>query len=594
VGSGLTLDTNLALRGAAAGDLRFDGAVGGAGGLRVNLDNALASVSLRGGGNAFTGSVAVNRGALVLTGSGGIATAGPLSVGHQGAVLIDNSQTNNGDRLGDTAAVTLGGGSVSLFGNPAQASTETAGALTLASGQSLIDVRPGAAAGARLTFASLSSSGSGGVLFNGTANGLGSAPGSGVANVLFTTAPALVGGNGADGSTTVSILPQGLATGGPTLDGVTLVTYGPNGVRALAASEFATSLTTGAAADNVRITSSNASVTAPTTRNSLVLAADGQFLTIGSGATLNLTSGAFVNLGGGSLVTGSGTLAFGGRAYLTVEGRGRQLTLETPISVAGNAGLVKSGTGNLLLENTATLGSNSVFVNAGTLKVVAATPLASSPGVRVSHGATLDVTLLAAGLPLGSGQTLSGDGTVSGALRVGNGARVDPTGGSGTGPATLTVGNTTLQPGGTYVWRLNSVEGGAFNQSLLGSAGSLDLSGLSNTNRFTIRLTSLTAENAAGAVPDFNNGTGYNWTLATYAGGITNFSADKFTINTDDFANGLGNGTFTIGKNGNSLVISFVPVPEPPLLLGMAAAGLAGGAWLRRRSVPRGEGLCGR
>ena len=432
---GLVLDTNLTLRGGANavgdpdGDLRLAGAITGTGGLRVNFLDTSAVVAVQGSGNTFTGSVAVNSGTLTLTGSGSIPSAGPLFVGHLGTLILDNTPTNNTNRLSDTAGVALGGGFVTVFGNNTVATTETAGALTLASGQSTIDLFPGASAGAQLTFASLSS-GTGTVLFNATGNNLGAAPGSGVANVLFTTAPTLIGGNGAAGTTTISILPQALSTNGPAGDAVTLVTYGANGIRPLAASEFASSLTTGNNTDNVRLTSTNVSVTANTTRNALVLAADNTFLSIAPGSTLTLASGALVNLGNSTLVTGGGTLAFGNRAYVTVEGGSQLLTIGNPITVTGNVGLVKSGAGTLVLENTATLGSNSVFVNAGTLKIEGAPSLASSPTIRVSGGATLDATSVSGGLTLGSGQTLSGNGAVTGTVRVGSGAKIDPTGGA--------------------------------------------------------------------------------------------------------------------------------------------------------------------
>jgi hypothetical protein len=589
INSGLVLDANLTILGGAnaagdpGGDLRLDGPISGNGGLRLNFSEPSAVASVRGTGNAFTGSVMVNSGALAIAGSGSISPAGPLFVGHSGTFVLDNTATNIADRLSNTATVRLGGGFQTVFGNDTAASTESAGALTLASGQSGIDLFPGASAGVQLTFASLSSAGTGTVLFNATGNNLGVAPGNGVANVLFTAAPSLVGGGGSAGTTTVSILPPALATNGPSGDAVTLVTYGANGIRPLTASEFASTLTAGTTTDNVRLTAPSVSVIANTTRNSLVLA-NSSFLTIAPGSTLSLTSGALLSLGNDTLVSGAGTLAFGNRAYVTVEGGNQRLTIENPITVTGNGGVVKSGSGTLVLENTAALSGNSVFVNSGTLMVEGAAPLASSPIIQVSGGATLDVTSLGAtGLTLGSGQSLSGGGTVSGAVRVGNGSRIDPTSGDETGPGTLTTGDTTFQPGGIYAWRLNSVEGGAFTHSLLTSAGSLDLSGLSSGNWFTIQIISLTPENASGSLGDFNNSASYAWTLATYSGGITAFSADKFTIDTSAFANSLGGGSFVIGQNGNNLIISFTPVPEPGMVLAVAGTGALLSLRARRR-----------
>src|SRR5262249_18520052 len=46
--------------------------------------------------------------------------------------------------------------------------------------------------------------------------------------------------------------------------------------------------------------------------------------------------------------------------------------------------------------------------------------------------------------------------------------------------------------------------------------------------------------------------------------GITNFVANEFVINSEPFQNSLGNGSFYVHTNGNSLVLSFtnnLPLP---------------------------------
>src|SRR5438270_918846 len=84
------------------------------------------------GGNTHTGSVAVNRGTLTLGNQGTIATSGALFVGQSGTLVLDNTLATNLNRLSNTVPMTLGGGSVLLFGQDTQASTEATGALTLA------------------------------------------------------------------------------------------------------------------------------------------------------------------------------------------------------------------------------------------------------------------------------------------------------------------------------------------------------------------------------------------------------------------------------------------------------------------------------
>jgi hypothetical protein len=112
---------------------------------------------------------------------------------------------------------------------------------------------------------------------------------------------------------------------------------------------------------------------------------------------------------------------------------------------------------------------------------------------------------------------------------------------------------------------------------------------LTSGNRFTIRLTSLTPEDAPGLVADFDSSTAYTWTVATYSGGITGFAPEKFNLNTSDFANNLGGGMFAIGPSGNNLMISFTPVPEPSMILAVAGVAAILGAGVRRWGRVKGQ-----
>jgi hypothetical protein len=57
----------------------------------------------------------------------------------------------------------------------------------------------------------------------------------------------------------------------------------------------------------------------------------------------------------------------------------------------------------------------------------------------------------------------------------------------------------------------------------------------------------------------------YAWTIATAAGGVTNFSADKFAVDPSLFQNDLAGGIFSLQTNGNSLVLLFT-APTPPVI----------------------------
>ncbi|MDP1562981.1 MAG: hypothetical protein Q8M16_16505 [Pirellulaceae bacterium] len=62
-------------------------------------------------------------------------------------------------------------------------------------------------------------------------------------------------------------------------------------------------------------------------------------------------------------------------------------------------------------------------------------------------------------------------------------------------------------------------------------------------------------------VTGFNPNQNYQWAFVTAAGGIQNFSADKFFISTADLMNDFTGGSFSVAENGNSLVLGFSAVP---------------------------------
>ncbi len=107
------------------------------------------------------GTLFVNQGTLSLSGSGtvlnGAAFAGAITVNPGATLLLDNTTTNNVNRLSDTATVgiTLNGGTFLYKGtNTAGAlSAETLGNLTIGAGNSIINTVAGAGAGAAVNVA---------------------------------------------------------------------------------------------------------------------------------------------------------------------------------------------------------------------------------------------------------------------------------------------------------------------------------------------------------------------------------------------------------------------------------------------------------
>ena len=67
-------------------------------------------------------------------------------------------------------------------------------------------------------------------------------------------------------------------------------------------------------------------------------------------------------------------------------------------------------------------------------------------------------------------------------------------------------------------------------------------------SQFTINLTSLTNGNVAGNAANFNANQSYSLLIASASGGIANFSASAFNINTNAFTNSF------VGDLGNTPV----------------------------------------
>ena len=109
------------------------------------------------GTNTFSGSVLINSGTVTLSGaSGRIASSTAVNIGTGATLTLDNSAGENLDRVGNSAAITLNGGTLRLISD-SNGTAETVGALHAAGGASNITVFHNGAAGdsTSLTFGSL-------------------------------------------------------------------------------------------------------------------------------------------------------------------------------------------------------------------------------------------------------------------------------------------------------------------------------------------------------------------------------------------------------------------------------------------------------
>ncbi len=378
---------------------------------------------ISGSGNTFSGNItlATNGGTLQIGGTpasnpaggatlGSLTSANTLTVNRGATFNIEDnaSFTSFTDRLGSAGnrpAVSLNGGTLSLNGvNFAAVTTQTLGALTLASGASTINVTRNTSGTPELIFSSLSKTSGAFANYTGTALGNGTNDG----RILFTSAPTLIGGGGAANSPTISILPGARS-------GNDLVTYDAvNGIRPLVLAEYnavaGNNITGAGATQNVNI--SNATPTAFTalsgakTINSLVITAPA-VSTWAMGNTLTLTSGQFIHSAASAhtLNISSGTLTAGTGAVGTVDLDLSILnsTVTLGANVNNNAstvvGLVKNGAGSLSLNNTAdSTYSGSTFVNEGTLTtgITASRRYLGTGAVTVNAGGILSLGAIGA------------------------------------------------------------------------------------------------------------------------------------------------------------------------------------------------------
>jgi len=163
----------LTLQGSTEGTGEVAGVIG-AGAAATSLNKSGSGTWRLSGANTYAGATTVAGGTLVLAGADGAAAASSGFTVQQGCVLqISNAAAaNNSDRLGNTAPVTLNGGTLSFAHTGGAASySETVGGLTIGAGANTVAAsQADASQTSRLTFASLSRT-SGTVDFAGTGLG---------------------------------------------------------------------------------------------------------------------------------------------------------------------------------------------------------------------------------------------------------------------------------------------------------------------------------------------------------------------------------------------------------------------------------------
>ena len=243
--------------------------------------------------------------------------------------------------------------------------------------------------------------------------------------------------------------------------------------------------------------------------------------------------------------------------------------------LSGSGSLIKGGGGNLIL-NGANSYTGVTQVTNGTLTIGATGSIAQSPTITVASGGTFAA---ASTLTIGgtTAQKLQGTGNTTGSLVIGSNGTIR--GDSGTGTGTLTTGNVLLNSGGTFQAaigasgtnsqialgantlefttnsKLKLISNGGFTSTPFGPSQTYILATLSNGAN--LKLDGATVADG-GLVGSYRHGTGNS--------GAVNFDVSGLTLNNDDI--------FLVNRNGNNLVLSFTPVPEPvSILTGIALGG---------------------
>ncbi len=476
----------------AANTLTISSEISESGGAR-SLSKTGAGVLILSGASSFTGGVTVSAGTLQVSNVTGLGTGAVVVNGAQLAVqnlTIANNVTLNGGTLA-TRSGDLGtfAGTVTVSGNSFIALKSYS---TPANSQS-ITISGQLAGGGSLDLSGNNTGGNGGgngggkalVLTNvtnsysGTFNVL--------ANQILRSAPAVTGNT--------------LGTGAVNLNGGTLQLR-DDGTGSGATFNYNNNVTV-AASGTIDVDHVGANL-----GNTFQLGT----LNMAAGQTLTATgANSYIVRFGGATTLNAGTAFNPASAPLVLAG-----------AVGGAGDLTMAGSGTLQLEavNSYTGHTN---VNAGTLTLLGS--IASSPGIHVAAGATLDVTAAAGGFTLGGAQTLTGAGSVTGAATVGTGGTVRP--GDGAGLGTLSLAALAFGTGAGHTAAVSFINNTA--PALLNVTGLNGLAANGGANSVSVNL--------PGAAPAVGT-----YTLIDYAGAI----------------GGTGFAAFKLGTVPNRLVASLV------------------------------------
>ena len=261
---------------------------------------------------------------------------------------------------------------------------------------------------------------------------------------------------------------------------------------------------------------------------------------------------------------GPGTMTNSGTSTLVV-GTNGTLTYIYPSpdpvfwgSLSGNTTIKKIGPGRQVLSGSLTYTGDTI-IEGGILKL--ATSCSNSPMIHLAAGASL-LTLSSPPLMVGTNQTLMGSGSVTGAVTVATGGRVQP----GDGPGTLSIsGGLDLSPGGTNVWELaaNTENGPGMNFDRIAMMGGAALT-LGGNSTLSLKFIG-TATAPDGSDPFWQETR--TWHMISATNVTSNFAAIENAS--------CPAGNFSTSVDTNGVWLTFTPSVTRPRITSITDAGTA-------------------
>lgn len=395
--------------GAAAGSvLTLSGGITD-GASTYNLTKADAGTVQITGAASYGGTTTITGGTLAFAGAGTLASTGNIVVTN-GALTLDNSGTNNTNRIANTAPIALNDGRINFIGNGGANSTEALGTVTAASGANNIYLQAQSGRQADLTIGNLVQNGSSTLTFSTDASavlgGGGTSAGSAGSPRVFLTQ---INGTNTSGSLANPTALAGWilvtdSTGNANFAEYTGNAGTGNGVRALS-SYYTGSLgiNINDPTESVLLTSASPTSAWTLTRSNVTTDAnlkitDAAYVNLNTSTnrTLRLNSGGLLKSGATTTdIYGSGGLTGGanGTLVVTVDNAAGVLNISAPIVNNGTTSLTKSGAGLLTLTGTNTFSGN-VNINEGVLRVGSELALGPTNTTKsiIFNGGTINIT----------------------------------------------------------------------------------------------------------------------------------------------------------------------------------------------------------